>query len=52
MERNFVAPRDLIGKLVDKKQLYDIINIDCESAFALFKIWYSKPICSYYKSEQ
>ena len=46
MERKFVAPEDLMGKLGDKKQLYDIINIDCESTFVLFKIWYSKPICS------
>ena len=46
MERKFAAPEDLMAKLGDKKQLYDIINIDCESTFVLFKIWYSELICS------
>ena len=44
MERKFVDPEDLMGKLGNKMQLYNIINIDCESTFVLFEICYSKPI--------
>ena len=32
MENRYVPPEDLAGKLGSKKDLYDILNVDCKSS--------------------